>query len=133
MRRFWKNQQGVSLFELIITIVIVGIALPSLISVFGLTTRNFLQNEVLMNCVGYADSRMEEILSFRDQNWDWYKTIYDFETKQKYKKWYLVTTSVNQISGWGDANLDAYEITVTATHSTLENGYTLTMRLCKYK
>jgi hypothetical protein len=86
----------------------------------------------MMKCVGFADSRMEEVVAYKEENWDWYKSIYDFEETDNPETDYEVTTSVNQITNWGTEGIDAYEINVTATHSSLDDGYTLTLRLTKY-
>ena len=126
------NQQGFTLIELIVTIVILGIAIPSLISVIALASLNSSKNGVLEKAVTIAEYKMEEFVQYKEANWDWYKNLNYFQSTESLDDGYTREATVKGISGWGNAGVDAYEISVTVTHSLLPNGYKLTTRFTIY-
>jgi Tfp pilus assembly protein PilV len=126
---FLKNQQGISLIEIIILIVIVGVALPSLYTLNGFIARYHAKNEIIVRATSLADSRMEEIISFRKENADWDKYISSYNQSETLSGGFVRVTTVTAISGWGAESLSGYEIEVTVSGIELEKGYRLTARL----
>jgi len=131
MIRFIRNQQGISLFEIILLIVIVGVALPSLYTLNGIIVRYHAKNEIIVQATSLADSRMEEIISFKEENDDWDTYIDNYDQTESLSGGFTRVTKVTSVSGWGAEGLDAYEIKVTVSHVELKNGYSLTTMLAE--
>jgi Tfp pilus assembly protein PilV len=131
MNYLLKNQQGISLIEIIILIIIIGVALPSLYTLNAIIVRYYTKNEIIVEATSLADSRMEEIISFKKENDDWSKYISNYNQSESLTKGFTRITTVTSVSGWGAESLDAYEIEVTVSHMDLENGYRLTAMLAE--
>lgn len=126
-----KNQQGVSLIEIIILIIIVGVALPSLYTLNGVVVRYHTKNEIIAQAASLADSRMEEIISFKKENYGWATYINNYDQTESLSGGFTRVTTVTSVSGWGAEGLDSYRIEVTVSHNELESGYTLTAMLAE--
>lgn len=126
-----KNQQGISLIEVIILIIIIGVALPSLYTLNALIVRYYTKNEIIVQATSLADSRMEEIISFKKENDDWSKYISSYNQSESLSGGFTRATTVTSVSGWGAEGLNAYEIVVTVSHMDLENGYSLTVMMAE--
>ena len=126
-----KNQQGISLIEVIILIIIIGVALPSLYTLNALIVRYYTKNEIIVQATSLADSRMEEIISFKKENDDWSKYISSYNQSESLSRGFTRATTVTSVSGWGAEGLNAYEIVVTVSHMDLENGYSLTVMMAE--
>lgn len=124
-----RNQQGVSLIEIIILIIIVGVALPSLYTLNGVIIRYHTKNEIMVQATNMTDSKMEEVISFKKENSNWRKYIMGYNQTESLSGGFNRVTSVISVSGWGAEGLDAYKIEVTVSHVELKNGYRLTMML----
>lgn len=129
MKNFIKNQQGVSLVEIVILIIIVGVALPSLYTLNGIIVRYHAKNEIIVQATSLADSRMEQIISFKEENDDWDTYIKDYDQTESLAAGFTRVTKITSVSGWGAEGLDAYQIVVTVSHAELEKGYSLTTML----
>lgn len=132
MKRYFKNQQGISLLELVLVIMLIGIALPSLLSIVGVIASYHARSELMQHSMNLADSRMEEIMAFKNENWDWYKSINDFVGEEVLEGQYHRLTTVTYHDNWNDSGFDAYEVTIRVTHSGLPEGFVLTVHLTKY-
>ncbi len=132
MRGLWRNERGVTLFELILVIVLMGIALPSLLSLMGQISLQSTRPAIMEKAITLAEEKMEEIIGKKEANWNWYKNPTQFESDETLSDGFQRTVTVTAITGWGSAALDAWEIQVTVTHTLLPNGYSLTVRLTKY-
>jgi len=126
-----KDQRGISLFEIIILIIIVGVALPSLYTLNGIIARYHAKDEIIIQATSLADSRMEEIISFKKENDDWSNYISNYDQTESLPKGFTRITTVTSVSGWGAESLNAYQIEVTVSHTELENGYSLTAMLAE--
>ena len=124
---FLKNQQGISLIEIIILIIIVGVALPSLYTLNAIVVKYHTKNEIMVQAASMADSRMEEIISFKKENSDWSKYISSYNQTESLTGGFIRITTVTSVSGWGAESLNGYKIEVTVSHTVLENGYSLTV------
>ena len=132
MRGFWRNQRGVTLFELVLVIIIMGIALPSLLSLMGQISLHSTRPAILEKAIALTEEKMEEIIGKKEANWDWYKNPNQFVSTELLTEGFQRTVTVTPITGWGNAALDAWEVKVTVTHNLLPNGYSLTVRFTKY-
>jgi len=132
MRGFWRNERGVTLFELVLVIILMGIALPSLLSLMGQVSLHSTRPVILEKAITLAEEKMEEIIGKKEANWDWYKNPTQFETNETLTEGFQRSVTVTSITGWGNAALDAWEVKVTVTHTLLPNGYSLVIRLTKY-
>jgi len=132
MRSFLKKEQGVTLIELIVVIIILGVALPFLFSMIGYLATHHARNEIYTQSMMLADSRLEEIYAFKQQQKDWYKNIMDFNEVETLDGGFTRETVITKVDNWGNANLEAYDVTVNVTHSSLSDGYTIKVRLTKF-
>jgi Tfp pilus assembly protein PilV len=129
--RFLKNQQGISLIEVIILIIIVGVALPSLYTLNAIVLRYHAKNEIIAQANSMADSRVEEIISFKKENGNWSKYISSYNQSESLAGGFMRVTTVTSVSGWGAEGLNAFRIEVTVSHTELVNGYRLTVMLAR--
>ncbi|RMH65712.1 MAG: prepilin-type N-terminal cleavage/methylation domain-containing protein [Calditrichaeota bacterium] len=127
-----RKEQGFTLMEVIVVVVITGIALPSLFVLLGNISYASFSTRMMNTAVNLASSRMEEIQAFKDANWDWYKTIEDFETEESLNDGFTRTTTVEHIDDWDNTGYEAYQITIAVAHQKVENPYTVTMNLTLY-
>lgn len=131
MIKLLNDQRGISLIEIIILIIIVGVALPSLYTLNALIARYHTKNEIIVQATSMADSRMEEIISFKKENEDWDKYIGNYNQSEILSAGYGRITKVTAVSGWGAEGLNGYEVEVTVTNTELESGYRLTAMLAE--
>ena len=132
MINIWRNEQGTSLIELVVVIVIVGVALPSLLSLLGMVSIHSAQNGVMERAIALAETKMEEIIGKKEATWNWYKNTTAFEVDETLPCGYRRVVTVTSISNWGSAALNAWEVNVTVSHQLLPNGYSLVVRLTKF-
>ncbi len=132
MKRLWENENGLTLIELVVVIILIGVALPSILSMMGLVSLHSVRNEVTEEAVSLAESKMEEIIGKKETRWDWYKDASQFEADETLPDGYQRVVEVTPVTGWGNAELDAWEIKVTVSHQLLPDGYSLVTRLTKY-
>ena len=116
-------QRGVTLLELIIAIVIVGISLAAVLSVFVITTQHSADPMVRQQAQMIAESYLDEILIKRFNDPDTnsvcpanegsrnlYDNVCDYNT--------LPDTVVRDQAGNAIAALSAYNVTVTGPNNT---------------
>jgi len=130
--KFTGNQKGFSLLELIVVLILVGVALPTFLMIMGLLANNHAENEILTRCMTLADSKIEEIFAFKNENPLWFNTIESKAGEETLEGNYTRTTVISEKTNWGDNKEDAYEVSVTVSHPKLPQGYTLTVRLTKF-
>ncbi len=127
-----RTEQGFTLIEVIVVVVIVGIALPSLFVLIGNISYGSFQTHMMNTAVNRTSSRLEEIQAFKDANWDWYKSIEDYATVESLDDGFTRTTEVEYVDDWEDTGYEAYKITVSVAHEKLENPYVARIILTKY-
>ncbi|HGY55825.1 MAG TPA: prepilin-type N-terminal cleavage/methylation domain-containing protein [Caldithrix abyssi] len=129
---FPGNTGGFTLMELIVVIVIIGVALPAIIRLYSQMNIESVKSGVLDQMIIYAENKMEEITGLKEKTWNWYTNPNQFEVDEDLGDGFQRTVTVSTVSGWGSANLDAWEITVQITHPLYPDGYVLTTRFTKY-
>ena len=130
--RFLKSQEGFSLFELIISIALLGFAVPAIFSLYSLLSVTSIKNKIYDQTVAYAESRMEEIIAVKEKNWDWYKRVQQFVEDVELADNFKRSVRVQKINNWGNVSVPAWEIKVAVSHPQLSAPYTLTVRLTQY-
>jgi prepilin-type N-terminal cleavage/methylation domain-containing protein len=132
MRGILRKEQGVTLIELIVVMILLGVALPSLFSMIGYLASHHAKNEIYTQCMVLANDRLEEIYAFKKENSDWYKNIMSFNQQENLDGGFIRETSITKVNNWGNANLEAYDVTVKVTHSQIPDGYRIKIRLTKF-
>ena len=127
-----KNERGYTLIELVIAIIILGVAFPAIIYLYGSVSLKSAQSSVMNQLVAYAEEKMETIIGYKETHWDWYKDVSIFNEDEDLGDGYSRRVRVTKITGWGNAGIDAWQINVKVTHPQVEEGYSLTLRLTKY-
>ncbi len=128
----YKNENGYTLIELVVVIVILGLVLPSVFSLIAAISVHSARNTVKDQAVGFAEEKLEEIIGLKEDQWDWYKNPAQFEVDENLNDNFHRTVTVSTISNWGNAGIDAWEVSVVVTHPQLTDGVTLFVRLTKY-
>jgi len=127
-----KKENGTTLMETIVVVIIVGVALPSLMVLMGNLSFNSFKNELLNNAINLASSRLEEIQAFKETNWDWYKTINTYDGDEQLEKGFMRRTKITYHKTWGANGSEAYEVTISIQHKKLSEIYNLRIFLTKY-
>ncbi|MBD3223588.1 MAG: prepilin-type N-terminal cleavage/methylation domain-containing protein [Caldithrix sp.] len=127
-----KSNQGYTLVELIVAIVILGVALPAFISLVGKISMNASNSMAIDQAVTIAEQSMEEIIGFKDSNWDWYKTVSQFQGIDTVSNDFTRSVTINNLNNWGNANVDAWRVVVQVNHPQLQNPYEIELRLTKF-
>jgi len=130
--RVEQNEYGYSLIELIIVILIMGVSLPAIISLYGRVVVHSAKSSVIDQTVAYAEEKMEEIIGFKENNWDWYKNPTRFVSSESLGEHFTRKVQVRKITNWGNARIEAWQVQVTVNNPQLPKGFTLTTRLTKY-
>ena len=94
-----KNQAGYSLIEIIVTIVFVGIALPSLIAFFTHIMTDSVENGAYTQAIVLTQSKMEEITADKlsdARGYDYIRTAgqYPAETIGQFTRTTTVTDTI---------------------------------------
>ncbi len=127
-----KSQKGLTLIELIVVLVVIGIIFPTIFSLAGVFSVKATEYMLMQEANYLAEMKMEEILGFKTLNWDWYKRINKYVKTESLSRGFKRTVSVNKLKNWGKAGIDYWEVTVTVTHPKLKKGVNLAVRLTQY-
>lgn len=130
--RVEQSEYGYSLIELIIVIIIMGTALPAIISLYGRVVVYSSKSSVNDQMVAFAEEKMEEIIGFKEKNWNWYKNPARFVSSESLSDNYTRRVQVRKITNWGNARIEAWQVEVSVTNPLLPKGFTLSTRLTKY-
>lgn len=68
MRTLWLRESGESLVEIVLVIVLLGIAIPPLLHIFSYNVTNSVDSEYYTKAVCYAEEKMEEVLGVKRAN-----------------------------------------------------------------
>ncbi|MHB2148827.1 type IV pilus modification PilV family protein [Calditrichota bacterium LG25] len=132
LTRFKHREEGFTLIELVVALVLIGIIFPTFFSLAGMASvkaAKFLRSQQAQYL---AESKMEEIIGFKRLNWDWYKTISKFEKTEFLEDDYTRSVKIEKIKNWGKAQIEGWQVTVTVSHPALDEDVTLTIRFSKY-
>jgi len=116
-----KSEKGATLIELIVSFIVIGIAMPSVILTIGQMGINHGKTESVYHSVNYANEKMEEIMAFKHINnaWAlWANTITDFAGTETLADGSIRTVTVTNINNWinnGAVVKNAYQIDVSVT------------------
>ncbi len=132
MSRLRPNQNGFTLLELVIAIILIGVTLPALLSLYANMSAKASDSAIMDQLVALAQSKMEEIVGFKENTWDWYKDPTQFEVSESLPDSYQRTVTVQAVTGWGNASLDGWDVIVSVTHPRLTSGYQLSVRFTQY-
>ena len=132
LNKFRRAEQGTTLLELVLLIIILGTALPAFLGIMGMVSTHSLQANVQQQAIVLAETKMEEIVGFKQQHWDWFKSINNFAQDINLTGGYRRVVTITHITNWGSAGIEAWEISVTVSHQLVPNGYSLITRLTKY-
>ncbi|MHB2152861.1 type IV pilus modification PilV family protein [Calditrichota bacterium GD2] len=132
LTRFKQREEGFTLIELVVALVLIGIIFPTFFSLAGMASvkaAKFLHSQQAQYL---AESKMEEIIGFKRLNWDWYKTISKFEKTEILEDDFTRSVKVEKIKNWGKAQIEGWQVTVAVSHPALDEDVTLTIRFSKY-
>lgn len=127
-----SREQGATLMETIVVVIIVGVALPSLMVLMGNLSFNNFKSELLSRAVDLASNRLEEIQAYKEDNWDWYKTIQTFNAEEVLADGFKRTTKITYYKTWGADGMEAYQVSVIISHAKLSSVYEIYIYLTKY-
>lgn len=132
MRKLLIKEDGYTLTELLVTIVLLGILLPSIFSLVGLTAMHSSRHVIWDRAVLLAEEKLEEIIGKKDAQWDWYKNPDQFAVNENLIDDFHRTVTVTSISNWGAFAINGWEVQVEISHPQLPKGYSVVVRLTKY-
>ncbi len=127
-----RREQGATLMETIVVVIIVGVALPSLMVLMGNLSFNNFKSELLSRAVDLASSRLEEVQAYKEANWDWYKTIQTFDGDEVLADGFKRKTKITYYKSWGADGMEAYQVSVSISHAKLSSVYNIYIYLTKY-
>ena len=116
-----RSEQGATLLELIVSFIILGIAIPSVILTIGHMGINHGKNESVYNAVGFANEKMEEIMAFKQRYNDWAiwaNDINDFAGTETLSDGSQRVVTITNITNWinnGAVVKNAYRVNVLVT------------------
>jgi type II secretory pathway pseudopilin PulG len=122
-----KQNRGATLFELVVLIIVIGIAIPAVLTVFGQMVIYNVNNAAVHRYVSLANSKMEEIVAFKQENDDWTDSISDFEISEDAGDGYTSTVTLTYLNNWLPTGKDGYQVDVKITHLSDPNGYKIFM------
>ena len=119
-----KNNKGITLLEVIVSIVILGITIVSTIQVMATNNRVVIRNERNLNSIQEVESIMEIFSSDPDKFLDNLATIYQVETSEKVYLYYSSAFIKNN-----NNSTTSYYLEVNYKVENLDgkNTYTLTI------
>lgn len=132
LKKLNENENGFSLIELIVAIIILGVALPAIFSLYASLSANSQKSATLDHMVEYAQNRMEEIIAVKEADTWWYQNPSQFDGTDNLGNGYIRTVSSSAISNWGNRGISGWEITVQVSNPRVTNPYTLIVRFSQY-
>ncbi|WP_446811005.1 prepilin-type N-terminal cleavage/methylation domain-containing protein [Methylomonas sp. 2BW1-5-20] len=117
----YRQQSGVTLIELILSILIISIALVGILSVINLTTSNSANPVVQHQAVAIAESYLEEIL-LQAYSGGSTSARADFDDVDDYNG--LNDNGVHDQQGHAVAGLSQYTVSVAVSANTLSGSVT---------
>lgn len=130
--RIKRSESGLTLIELVVALVLIGVIFPTFFSLAGMATVKASKFILLQRAQYFAESKIEEIVGFKQLNWDWYKNIETFAKTENLEDGFVRTVTITKLSKWGKGKIDCWQVTVKISHPNLENDLKLSIRLTKY-
>ncbi len=127
-----KNESGLTLVELIVVLVIIGLLFPTIFSLAGQASYKATKFLLMQEASYLAEAKIEEIIGFKSLNWDWYKTINKYAKTEDLGRGFQRTVTITKLKKWGKGKIDCWEVVVKVSHPKLENPFMLSVRLTKY-
>jgi MSHA pilin protein MshD len=115
-----KRHRGFTLVELVMSIVIIGVAMGGIISVIGRTTRSSADPMLERQAIAIAEAYLEEILAKSYTVQPGTGTRDQFDDIGDYSA--LPDTTVRSQSGEAIGELSTYSVTVTVAAEAALNG-----------
>ncbi len=131
-RRILKNQAGLTLIEMVIALILIGVIFPTIFSLAGFATVKATQLIRQQKAQYLAESKIEEIIGFKSLNWDWYKKIKTFEKTEKLADGFQRSVKIQELKNWGKGKINCWEVQVIVSHPNLKDNISLSIRLTKY-
>lgn len=126
------SEEGLTLVELIVVLILVGLIFPTIFSLAGTASVKATKYMYMQEANYLAEEKIEEIVGYKEQHWDWYKHINKFVGLENLNRGFVRSVSVQKLTNWGKAQIDCWEVVVTVTHPQIKNPMVLTIRLTKY-
>ncbi len=126
------SEEGLTLVELIVVLVLVGLIFPTIFSLAGTASVKATKYMYMQEASSLAEEKIEEIIGYKDQHWDWYKHINKFAGQENLNRNFTRTVSIQKISNWGKAKIDCWQVTVSVKHPQIQNPAILSVRFTKY-
>ena len=133
MAGFLSGQRGFSLLELVVTVVIIGVAIPALTSLFGTLVEVGAHNEIRLRLAALSEAKMSEISAFRDHDHNWYETIGKFAGSEKLASGNIRETVITPFENWGRAGVEGFEVTVKSINPGTKLVYYMKTRFTVYQ
>ena len=127
------KEKGATLIELVVTMVILGIAIPAILSIVGQMGIHHFQNESVYQSVSFANTKMEEIVAYKHLNSNWSDNIADFAGTENLTGGFQRTVTISDISSWitsGSVTKDAVQVIVSVS-PPIGATYSLTVIFAK--
>ncbi len=125
-------EEGLTLIEMVVVLILVGIIFPTIFSLAGTASVKATKYMYMQEANYLAEEKMEEIIGYKAQHWDWYKHINKFVGLENLNRGFVRSVSVQKITNWGKAQIDCWQIVVTVTHPQIQNPMVLSTRFTKY-
>ncbi|KGF81780.1 hypothetical protein IA69_11025 [Massilia sp. JS1662] len=113
-----RRSAGVTLVELIVALVIMGVALAGMVAVYTATTRSSADPVVVQQMQAIADNMMEEILMKPFAATSGQTVRVNFDDVRDYNNYDSLTAGVTDVEGNVIAGLERYRVKVDVTTST---------------
>lgn len=126
MNSVFNNENGATLIELIVAIILMGAALPALLVVIGQMSDYHMRDDIAFHAVSLANNKMEEIYAFKNEYTNWSGNISSFAGTENLTNGYTRTVTITTVYDWISTGIDACKIEVVVSHPTFTSGYVLT-------
>ena len=113
-----RRSAGVTLVELIVALVIMGVALAGMVAVYTATTRSSADPVVVQQMQAIADNMMEEILMKPFAGTPGQTARVDFDEVRDYHKYDSGTQGITDVEGNVIAGLERYRVVVGVSTSS---------------
>ncbi len=118
MSNRFTRSAGVTLVELIVALVIMGVALAGMVAVYTATTRSSVDPVIVQQMQSIADNMMEEILMKPFAKGPGTGARINYDDVRDYQAYDSGTQGIPDVEGNVIAGLERYRVVVSVTGST---------------